>query len=805
MKHLQKIILLLAVFTVAISSYAQESTPYQVPDLELLELAMAPLPASPLILSKKNKIVLLDRNKYKSIRELGESELRLAGLRINPDLNISSIERYFSGISVLTMGEKEPVKFTQFPDDSRISNISTSPDQAYVAFTLVEESGVSLWILDIDKIEVKKISAANLNCNLGRPFSWVGNTGKLIVSVMPEKRQPLINKEKELPTGPRISTNDGEKAQNRTYQDLLKDQMDESNFQVLVTSELKLMDVNGNSSDWMPASMYSRINVSPDGKYVLVSLLDKPFSYLVPYYRFPTVTSVYGIDAKLVAEIRNRPLLEVLPKGSNATETGRRSIGWRNDKAATLSWIEALDGGDPENKVDYRDALYELEYPFSGDGTLLMKTVNRFSQVMWGNDQLAIAVDYWISSRNTKTYLFSPSAKSNVQSKIIFDRNYQDLYSDPGEFITDKNELGEYVLVVDKTNLYLTGDGQTSDGMKPFISKYNYKIGKTEEIYRMKNETELEKIVSVVDIKKGEILTSIQQPTVYPNYYMRNIKKGQLQQLTFSENPFKSLGNIKKELVKYRRDDGLELSATMYLPADYDVKSGKKLPMIMWAYPQEFKDKSSAGQVRSDKNEFIYVSYGSPVMWVKKGYLIMDDAAFPIVGEGDEEPNDTFVKQLVANAKAAIDFADSLGYVDRSKVAVGGHSYGAFMTANLLSHSDLFACGVARSGAYNRTLTPFGFQNEERSYWEAPNVYNTMSPFMNAEKMKHPLLLIHGEADNNSGTFPMQSERYFNALKGLGATTRLVILPLEAHGYVAKESVLHVLWEQDQWFEKYLK
>jgi dipeptidyl aminopeptidase/acylaminoacyl peptidase len=305
-------------------------------------------------------------------------------------------------------------------------------------------------------------------------------------------------------------------------------------------------------------------------------------------------------------------------------------------------------------------------------------------------------------------------------------------------------------------------------------------------------------------MKKGEILVRIESQTEYPNYYIRNIKKkNDLTAITAFENPFKSLANINKRVLNYKRDDGLDLEGTLYLPLDYE--EGKKYPMVLWAYPREYKDKSSAAQSTTNPNEFIYPNYGSPIYWVTRGYVVLDDAAFPIVGEGDEEPNDTFIPQLVGNAKAAIDAVDNLGLIDREKVAVGGHSYGAFMTANLLSHSNLFAAGIARSGAYNRTLTPFGFQSEERSYWEAPEIYYGMSPFMHADKMKTPLLLIHGVADNNSGTYPLQSERYFNALKGLGATVRLVMLPKESHGYAAKESIMHMLWEQDSWLEEHVK
>ena len=326
-----------------------------------------------------------------------------------------------------------------------------------------------------------------------------------------------------------------------------------------------------------------------------------------------------------------------------------------------------------------------------------------------------------------------------------------------------------------------------------------------ERLYESEYTDKLENLQEALDMEKGEILVRIEAPTEYPNYYIRNIKNGNLKQITNFENPFTSIQNVHKEVITYKRDDGLELSGTLYLPVDYDMQKKEKKPMILWAYPREYKDKDNAGQNTNNPNEFTYPYYGSMVYWVNRGYVVLDDASFPIVGEGDTEPNDTFITQLVANGKAAIDAVDSLGYIDRNKVAVGGHSYGAFMTANLLSHSDLFAAGIARSGAYNRTLTPFGFQSEERNYWEAPEIYYEMSPFMHADKMKTPLLMVHGVADNNSGTYPLQSERYFNALKGLGATARLVMLPKESHGYAAKESILHMLWEQDQWLEKYVK
>ncbi len=380
------------------------------------------------------------------------------------------------------------------------------------------------------------------------------------------------------------------------------------------------------------------------------------------------------------------------------------------------------------------------------------------------------------------------------------------MHSDPGSFETKRNQYGREVLAIDNNTAYLIGEGHTPNGQFPFVDKLNLSTLKTSRWYQSTYKDKKEDIITITDTKKGTALILLQSANEYPNYYFRNLqKKNDIKQITQFKNPFESIKNVHKEVIKYTRKDGVALSGTLYLPAGYDAKNDQKLPLLIWAYPAEYKDKNSAGQSTHNPNEFTFPYYGSFVYWVTRGYAVLDDAAFPIVGEGKTEPNDNFIEQLVMNAEAAINAVDSLGYINRDKVAVGGHSYGAFMTANLLTHSKLFACGIARSGAYNRTLTPFGFQSEQRNFWEASNVYNTMSPFMNAEKMKTPMLLTHGEADNNPGTFTLQTERYFQALKGLGAPVRMVILPKESHSYVAKENILHLLWEQDQFLEKYLK
>lgn len=782
---------------------AQENLTYQKPPKEILDLADFKRAPSLSINGDHSTMVFAYANTYKTLEELSKKEMRLGGLRIDPTTNISSTIRYFNNLTYKAFKGKYENQLEGLPKDAKIANLSWSPDQTKLAFTNTSKYGVELWVANFETGMAKQLTSAGLNANLGRPYTWMANSKELLVYMLPQNRK-LIDQNSALPKGPIISNSIvGVKSQNMTYQDLLQTPIDEENFESLITSEIYKVSLDGMLSLWKGAGMYYDIDLSPNAEYVLVTTIQRPFSYAVRYTSFPRETTIYTVDGNLVKQFNKKPLIESLPPGFMSTYKGKRYISWRADEPATLAWVEALDEGDPAKEVEYRDALYQQKAPFNTPATLTTKIKNRFAGITWGDGSTAIVYDQWWDTRNMKTYLIDPS-KHDQEATILFDRDVQDIYNDPGFFDTEKDKNGQNILRLNNNTAYLVGEGYSPEGQFPFVHEFNLKTQKTKPLFTSKYTDKKLEIVDILNAKRGELIIRLQSATDYPNFYTIN-KRGKEHALTNFENPFKAMEGVYKEVIKYKREDGVELSGTLYLPANYDRTKKEKLPMVMWAYPTEYKDKNSASQSSTNPNEFIYPFYGSPIYWVTQGYAILDDAAFPIVGEGDEEPNDTFIEQLVANAKAAIDAVDSLGYIDRERVAVGGHSYGAFMTANLLTHSDLFAAGIARSGAYNRTLTPFGFQAEQRNYWEAANVYNAMSPFMHADKMKTPLLLIHGADDNNTGTHTMQSERYFNALKGFGAPTRLVLLPKESHGYAAKESVLHVLWEQDMWLEHYVK
>ena len=798
---MKKTILLILSITFA---FSQENINYQKPSSEILNLVEYERPPSVVYDSDKNFMLFLYRDNYKSIEDLSQEELRLAGLRINPKTNIGSRITYYNNIKIKNLKNKrsEIEDIIGIPSNPKIANINWSPNQKNIAFTNTSSDGVNLWVLNLESRSLVKLSDLKLNSNIGDVINWL-NDSEILIKVIPENKKELIDQSNIVPLGPTISSNDGENAQNRTYQDLLKNKTDEFNFEQLVTSDIYKVSLDGKTRKWLDADMFTDISPSPDGEFVMVSNIKKPFSYIVTYGRFPKSANIYDNEGMLVSNLVDVPLIEELPQGFMAVRTGKRNFSWRMDKPSTITYIVALDNGDPSKEAEYRDELFELDAPFSSNGNTIFKSINRLAGIIWGNKTTAVAIDYWIKNRNEKTYLFNPS-DINQKPIIMYDRNYQDTYSDPGSFITERNSFNKNVLKMDSNNLILMGDGYSEKGQFPFVDRLNLDNLTTKRIYESIYTDKLENLVDF-DVNKNQLLVRIESKNDYPNYYFKDLNGKKITRITDFNNPFEQLSKVDKQVITYKRNDGVELSGVLYLPVGYDKTSKEKMPMIMWAYPREFKDKTSAGQNTNNPNEFTYPYYGSMVYWVNKGYVVLDNASFPIIGEDTTEPNDDFRNQLVENARAAINAVSKLGYIDKNKVAVGGHSYGAFMVANLLSHSDLFAAGIARSGAYNRTLTPFGFQSEERSYWEAPDLYYTMSPFMHADKMKTPLLLIHGEDDNNSGTYPMQSQRYFNALKGLGAVVRLVMLPKESHGYSSKESIYHVLWEQDQWLEKYVK
>jgi dipeptidyl aminopeptidase/acylaminoacyl peptidase len=777
--------------------FAQDAIEYQNPPKEIYDLVMAKPTPGVTFDSKGQYMLIMERSSMPSVEDLAQPELRIAGLRINPNNFGPSRTTYFTTISIkdVKSGVEFPIK--GLPANLKAGNLQWSPNEDKAAFTHFNDNNIDMYVIDIRNRTASKINKSALNHVLSTAYSWVDNNTLLYAAV--SKPLSMAPKKPVAPKGPVVQQNLGKVAASPTFQDLIKSPFDEIQFEFYATSQL-VKNTNGIETKIGTPAIYASVEPSPDKKYLLVEKIDKPFSYLVTAYGFNSTMMITDMNASTVKVLAKLPSSEGTPRGNDNVLNAPRSYDWLDNSPATVKWIEPLDSGLIKNKMDYHDAAYTLAAPFTGSPKELAKTAQRMYNVS------DLTTDLFLITEGSRAKHTQKMSKlSNGKMETLFDRSTDDAYNDPGFPMYEKNKYGRNVSkLLNGSLLVMRGNGASPKGDLPFLNTFDINTKETKQLWRCE-EPYYETVTTILDYDKMIIVTNKQSQTEQPNYYLRDLKASTAKVITNFPDPQPGMRGITKQKITYKRKDGVDLAADLYLPKGYDAKRDGPLPVMMWAYPREFKSAADAAQLRGSKYTFTRVGYGSIVFWATQGYAIMDNTEFPIVGEGDKQPNDNFVEQLKWSAEAAIDKAAEMGVGDRNRVAVGGHSYGAFMTANLVAHTNLFKAGIARSGAYNRTLTPFGFQNEERTYWQAPEVYNGMSPFSYADKIKTPLLMIHGEADNNPGTFPIQSERLYNAIKGHGGTVRFVQLPFESHGYAAKENILHMLWEQNQWLNKYVK
>ena len=793
---MKKIILALSI---PITILASE---YKIPPKAIADIVDAPLTPTMSLSPNKIDYLILSRSSLPSIEELSAPELRLAGVRINPAMNARSRRTSYTGAILHQIGKSSTIPLKGLPNNVKIHSFSWSPDGKSIALAVSSNADIHLYIANVKTGKSKMLMKSPLNLTYGAPFVWRSDSQSLIVKSVPTRRG-VAPKRGMKPSGPTTQENLGKIAPARTYQDLLQSSYDEALFDFYFTSQIIDISIKGKKKLIGKPGIVKRIDPSPDGNYTMIQIIHKPYSYIVPINRFPFSTQILDTKGRIVKELRDTPLAETIPIGRDAVLDGARSFRWRSDEGATVFYAEALDGGNPRKKVSFRDELFILKAPFSEPQSML-KTKLRFNNVMWGDSETAlISTRKWSERRQIIIHYNS----DNKESFDMIDRLYEDRYNDPGTPMMEMNSFGRPVLVMSATNnerkLFMSGIGASPKGDLPFVDEFEISSQSSVRLWRCESPF-YERVISMVDKNKKIFITSREAKDQQPNYFLRNLSENTNIALTAFPHPYPQMKGLYKEMLTYKRNDGVDLSATVYLPSGRKPGDGP-LPLLVWAYPREFKTSKAASQVVGSPHRFSRISPTSPLVMLSYGYAVLMGATMPIIGEGDSEPNDRFVQQLVSSAQAAVDLMVEKNITSRDQVAIGGHSYGAFMTANLLSHSDIFQAGIARSGAYNRSLTPFGFQSEQRTFWEAPEIYFAMSPFMHAHKVNEPILLIHGEVDNNSGTFPVQSKRYYHALKGHGATTRLVMLPHESHGYRARESINHMLWETASWLDKYVK
>ena len=802
-----KLIRLLAcmlVFSLATASMTTARTGYREPAKNITRIVDTPNPPQISVSPAGRHALLVEYTTQLSLEDLAEPQAKLAGMRILTRYNIPKRSYFVQKLNLLDLGTGQVTPVT-LPEGSRFGFPTWSPDGKLLTAAWYKQGGSEVWVFDPFKGTSKRLSPARLNSVLIGPAWWSRDSRHLFVPLWPEKRvqppeAPLI------PESPEIQETDGKVSQVRTYQDLIQTDHDERLFEYFATAQIYRFDVKtGKGSKFGMPGPISHITTSPDEKYSLVKILEKPCSRIVPVNLFAHRYELWDAGGKVLKVLASIPAGEEIP--IEGVKEGMRSPFWQKLKPATLCWLEALDGGDPNRKADFRDVVKAHDAPFNDQPREVIRLPMRYSGLdQLDRENMALVWDYDRDTRWIKGRVIDMS-RTNIASeaKVLFSRNYYDQYQDEGNLVYRARPDGQTVAILeDDAWIYLEGKGATPDGFRPFLRKLNLNSGARQEVFRSGLDA-YESFLEFADPERTRMVTAREDVETPQNYFLRGIANGQAgapTALTSFAAPAPELAKVHKELIKYQRRDGVPLSGTLYYPLDY--RPGRRYPAIVWAYPREYTDVDTAGQVRSATNRYARISGTSILFFVLRGYAVLDNAEIPIVGD-PLTANNNFVEQMSAGAEAAVNKLVELGIADRERIGVAGHSYGAFMVANLLAHTDLFAAGIARSGAYNRTLTPFGFQGERRTFWEAPEIYTQMSPFTHADKIKKPLLMIHGEEDPNPGTFPIQSRRMLGAIKGHGGTARMVILPHEGHSYEARESILHTLTEMFDWFDKYVK
>jgi len=801
-KHSVSWLALALALAVALAGGAGAGETWRLPPQEILEILEAPALPAVSVHPEGTHLLQIDRVTLPPLADLARPMLRLAGIRLDPRTSARHGVRRYDGLSLRSLADGT-VRRVEIGGSVDLGFPVWSPNGARFAFPVTREDRVELWVGETATAEARRVPGMRLAAALGSPFVWLGSDA-LVARVVPKDRGPAPERP-PVPPGPVTLETRGSTAPVRTYQDMLADPHDELLFEHYTTSRLVRVGVeDGTVSPLGGPGIYARFEPSPNGRHLLVSRLHRPYSYLIGWWAFPETVEVWDAKGTRIATVAELPLRDDVP--IQGVPTGPRSIAWRAtspDGPSELVWLEALDGGDPKREAAHRDRMLTVSVADLRDEKEpreVTRLEHRFNRMQWVGEEgdRALVREYDRDRRWYRTWLLR--FDGGAEPRLVFDHSRMDVYGDPGTPVMHRTATGTPLVRVQDGSIFLSGRGASPQGDRPFLDRMDLATLETDRLWRAEPGT-YEAFVAFAAPDGSRFLTRFETKTDPPNYYLRRIDGDERRKVTDFEDPAPQLAGMRKELVTYEREDGVPLSATLYLPPGWD---GEPVPMLVWAYPREFNDARTAGQVRGSEHRFSRPRGSSHLFLLTQGYAVLDGASMPVIGP-PETANDTFREQLVANARAAIDEMVERGVADPKRVAIGGHSYGAFMTANLLAHSDLFAAGVARSGAYNRTLTPFGFQNERRTFWEAPMTYFAMSPFMHVDEIDEPLLLIHGQADNNSGTFPIQSERLYHAIHGHGGTARLVMLPYESHGYRARESVLHALAEMVAWLDRHLE
>lgn len=752
---------------------------YQQPDARLAQLVDAGTSIGWQVSASGQWLVQTETAANPDLSALPQESYGLAGLQVNPLQLSADIGRGYKQIAVQHLQHNRRHLFVAGEHET-LYNPRLSPDDTWLAVVVAEQRGLFIELLNLENGKRQRLSQ-RLNAVMGIQFQWLADSTGLIAATAPSV---VTNISPVKILQPKVQETTGSKSPQRTLQNLLQSEGDAAYFEQLLQTRLTSISTSGVATVIAELPLYS-FSLSPDNRFILTQQLQRPYSYRVRYSNFPRLAEVYSLDGKKITDAGALALHE-----SRKTRSGRRVMAWRPDQPATLYWVEQ------SKSKGHKDAIWHWAAPFSAEPEKLYDTEWRFKQVLWSDSPLAILYESDSDTEQERAWFF-PEGFGSVPTQW-YQRHVKDNKALPGEPLMGTNHYQRRVIRLAGAGSFYA-EYRNAETLRTELRTINPQSDLFRQIWQSADDAE-DRLVQL--LPTGDVIFSRQTPVQPPELF--RAVEGEETRIVARVHPAPAYQHVSQQFVEYQRADGVKLSGWLYLPAGYSPEQGT-LPVLMWAYPREYASVELAEQRTVSPHRFVSFRPSSAQPYVALGYAVFDQVSMPIISKEDALPNDDFLPQLKANAEAAVNVLISMGIAEQGNIAVGGHSYGAFMVANLLAHTDLFTAGIARSGAYNRTLTPFGFQSEKRNLWQDTGLYTGMSPFLHADKIEAPLLLIHGEADPNSGTFPQQSVRMFEALQGLGKNARLVLLPEEGHHYQARESVLHLLWEQQQWLSRHLK
>jgi dipeptidyl aminopeptidase/acylaminoacyl peptidase len=807
--------LVVAAIPAAAASAAERVAGYDKPPQHILDVLHAPAPPRPMLSPTRTSVLLVSWVQYPPMTQVAEPYLKLAGVRVEPrtrrkhdtpgGYGVAPCAQTLSIVDIATRRET-PIAL---PAGGCADGFTWATDGTKFAFRNTTRDAVELWT-GTRAGSTRRVGNAQLNPMLGSSHQWAADGRTLLVKLIPGDAgtPPAVVAGTE---GPRIQESSGG-GESSTYEarDTLQNQSDAALFEYYGTSQLALVDeASGEVARIGAPAVITDVDLAPDGEHILVTSIRKPYSYAVTYGRFAHDVEVWDRAGK-VTPIAQLPVAEFVP--IHGEPTGPREHEWRPTEPATLVWAEALDGGDWKVKVPARDKVMMLRAPFTAEPVEIARTEQRYAGIDWSEWRGTGLLHEYDDNRHWRRTFLIDVDRPVTKPRLIWDLSSEATYDDPGRPVYRLLPNGEWAVRQSGDTIYLSGGGASPAGDRPFLDSFDLATRKSRRLFRSGKDA-YESFVAFAGDSSKELLTWRETPVEPSNLMLRTLGKGVRnapageptvasthRAITQIPDPTPAVRAIKKRLVTYKRKDGVDLSFTLYTPPGY--KEGTRVPAILYAYPLDYASAKTAGEVSGSEQYFTRLR--NHQLLLLSGYAIIDDAAFPIIGD-PQKPYDTYLEQLIDNAQAAVDKAVELGVVDRDRIGVTGHSHGAMMTANLVAHTDLFRAGVATSGAYNKTLTPFGFQNERRSVWNGLDVYLKVSPYFYANKMRAPLLLMHGAEDANPGTTALQSEQLFQAIRGNGGVTRLVMLPHEPHWYSAMESNEQLAYEMLRWFDTYVK